>query len=414
MLNCLRRFVLALIFVAINAAALAAETKTPLVEPYLIAGNLAEGEKQVRARLKEQPQDDEARFSLGVVQFLRAVERLSQNLYRYGLRDVGQGLPIPILRLPIPTNPEPDKLSYAAMRQIAQTLIDDLAATSATLDAIRAVDIKLPLHFGRIRLDLNGDSHIDTEETLWRIFARLNPGAPTDQATAEAFVIGFDKADVYWLCGYCHLLSAMCEFALAYDGRELFERTYHLFFAKVDTPYDFLKHGRKLFAFGDDVDIADLIAFIHLLNFPVQEPERSRAALAHLEAVIAQSRLNWAAIEAETDNEAEWIPGPKQTGVVPGVRITPQMIAAWREFLNEGEAILAGKTLIPFWRANDGRGINLRRVFTEPRQFDLVLWIQGTGAAPYLERGPLTTPEVWQRWQQVFRGQFVGFAIWFN
>jgi len=39
-----------------------------------------------------------------------------------------------------------------------------------------------------------------------------------------------------------------------------------------------------------------------------------------------------------------------------------------------------------------GPGVNLRRVFTEPREFDLVLWVQGTAAVPYLEAGEVTTP----------------------
>ena len=61
-----------------------------------------------------------------------------------------------------------------------------------------------------------------------------------------------------------------------------------------------------------------------------------------------------------------------------------------------------------------GRGINIRKVFTEPREFDLVLWVQGSGASPYLERGPMTKPEFWRRLMGTFRGNFIGFAIWFN
>jgi hypothetical protein len=31
-----------------------------------------------------------------------------------------------------------------------------------------------------------------------------------------------------------------------------------------------------------------------------------------------------------------------------------------------------------------------------------------------LETGELTQPEVWWQFQEVFRGNFIGFAIWFN
>jgi len=100
---------------------------------------------------------------------------------------------------------------------------------------------------------------------------------------------------------------------------------------------------------------------------------------------------------------------------VPGVRVTEDMVKGWEEFLVEAERLLDGKTLVPFWRGSDkGIGINLRRVFTEPTAFDLVLWVQGTAATPYLEKGPVTRPEVWQRLQRLFRGEFIGFALWFN
>ena len=82
--------------------------------------------------------------------------------------------------------------------------------------------------------------------------------------------------------------------------------------------------------------------------------------------------------------------------------------------IREAQPAGAGEKLIPFWRSGDDRGVNLRRVFTEPRMFDLVLWVQGTAAAPYLEKGPKTQPDTWRRFQNIFRGEFIGFALWFN
>jgi hypothetical protein len=70
--------------------------------------------------------------------------------------------------------------------------------------------------------------------------------------------------------------------------------------------------------------------------------------------------------------------------------------------------------LLPFWRGKEIRGINLQRVFLEPREFDVVLWAQGSATVPYLEEGIRTSPEDWARFQRVFRGEFLGFAFWFN
>ena len=138
------------------------------------------------------------------------------------------------------------------------------------------------------------------------------------------------------------------------------------------------------------------------------------SALGHLESMVKLSRESWTSYLAETDNDHEWIPNPGQDTVMPGGKVTPEMVAGWTGFLNETDAILAGKTLLPFWRDAQNKGINLRRVFTEPTELDLVLWAQGTAAAPYLEAGPVTDREVWIRLLRVFRGEFIGFALWFN
>ena len=111
----------------------------------------------------------------------------------------------------------------------------------------------------------------------------------------------------------------------------------------------------------------------------------------------------------------EWIPNPRQTTVVPEGTVTEEMVQGWTDFLDEFDAILDGKKLAPFWRGDNPKlGLNVRRLMTDPRPFDLVLWVQGTALVPYLEEGEVTTPETWSRFNRIFRGEFIGFAIWFN
>ena len=430
--------------------------QVPLIEPYLLSGRLAEGEAALAERLTERPDDAQAQFGLGAVQFLRGVERLMQSLHRYGLRTELAGIArLPFLRLPDPPNPHPQTISYSASRQIIQTWLDDLARAAVTLALVPDGEVKLPLHFGLIRLDLDGDGQATEEETLWRIYARLNPAAGATIKDPDGFVITFDAGDVHWLRGYCHLLMALGEIVLAVDNQLLFEHTAHLFFARPDSPYGFLQTTVWVWASRVPVqlgfDITDAIAFVHLLiRQPIAEPARLATALGHLESTVAQSRQSWKCILAETDDDHEWIPNPNQTGVIPDVRITPEMVDVWTEFLDEVEEVLAGRKLIPFWRtdaarsseaamlggrgsASDaaahqrpqtatapaderhGTGVNLRRVFTDPPdELDLVLWIQGAAAAPYLEEGELISPELWQRIQRVYGRQFTMFAVWFN
>ena len=392
----------------------------PLVERYLIEGNLDDGEAALMAAIEADPGDSQARFGLGVLQFLDAAEDLVQSLHGLGMRSASLGQAVPFLRLPVPPNPDSEVASLEDVRAAFDRFITDLAEAEATLSTIEDPDVKLPLHFGRFRLDLDGDGEATDEELLWRIYATLNRRADSEPSEAELadFVVAFDRGDVAWLRGYCHLLMALSETILAHDGREVFEHAGHLMFRRVESPYPFLQGGRKVFDMGTEdgegIDIADAIAAIHVMRLPVSEPERMKAALGHLEQVIAQSRESWKFILAETDDDREWVPNPGQGTVMPGGRVTKEMVDGWMTFLDEAEALLEGRKLVPFWRGSKPVGVNLRRVFTEPTTFDLVLWVQGTAAVPYLEEGEMSGPETWGRLQRVFGGEFFGFALWIN
>jgi hypothetical protein len=52
----------------------AAAAEPPLVEKYLHAGQFSQGEKALQAHLGTNPNDDQARFGLGALQFIRGVE----------------------------------------------------------------------------------------------------------------------------------------------------------------------------------------------------------------------------------------------------------------------------------------------------------------------------------------------------
>jgi hypothetical protein len=396
---------LAVVFVAVRPSASAAVEPRP--EKYLINGRLVDAEKDLGERLQKSPQDDNVRFALGAARFLRGLERLGQSLYRYGLRDQAfLGQFVPIVRLPFSGNPHPETLSYEKSRAIVQAWIADFDKTETTLAPIADPAVALPVELNLVRLDIAGDGTrmISVVEIVTRLMNR--------EQGQRQILVRFDRADVAWLRGYCHLLEAIGEVLLAHDGRELFEHTGQVFFTKIETPYKFLlakPSGENEFW----ANIPDMIAVIHLLRLPVIEPARMQAALAHLQQMLAMSREMWKFVLAETDDDHEWIPNPKQKSVV-GITVTQQMVDGWLGFLDEADALLAGKRLIPFWRTSETKGVNLRRVFTQPRTFDAVLWFQGTAAVPYFEDGPKTRPEVWDRLLRAFEGDLFLLAAWFN
>jgi hypothetical protein len=426
--RCILSWFVAVFFSAtVGGSALAASDLVGKVQAHLYAGQTAEAASIAEARLAEAPEDDQARFALGAVQFLQAVEHLGQALHRYGLRSEKYGSEIglevlPILRIPVPKNSDPDELTYDALRGVLDAFVTDLATAEATLGSIEGDQIDLPLNIGLIRLDLNGDGQGSDDEALWLIFKVVAGAGWLDEAAAEKLLVDFDGSDAPWLQAYCHLLMAIAEFPLAHDWQEAFEVTFQSLFPMSSSPYRKLEQGYRESQYAQVAGglaersvaaaITDLIAFIHLNHWPVVEPERMANVLGHLEAMVRLSRENWKRILAETDNAAEWVPNPSQIGVLPDMQVTQQQVDGWQTFLGEFEAILQGKKLIPHWRFDEG--INMRRFFLKPRTFDIVLLIQGSAALPYLEEGELTTGETWQQIMQLFGGDFFRYFIWFN
>ena len=387
-------------------------TPTSDIEQYLINAQFQPGQEALVAKLQQNENDDNTRFALGVVQLMGAAEKLMQSLYRYGLQQNGITQFFPILRLPVPINPQPQPVTYNDTRNILQELLNGLTQVKDTLEPIKDNKVKLPLRIGLTRMDFNANGKLEENESFWKTFSLLTGIQATEKA-AQNFAIAFDAGDVVWLKGYCNLLSAIGQVVLAYDESKLFDSTAHLIFAKPQTPYGFLANGTGVFGW-DNIDISDIVAFIHLINFPAVEPERLTLALENLQLVTALSRESWKLILAETDNDREWLPNPRQKAVIPNAVVTQPMIDGWLSFLNETDTLLTGKKLVPFWRKREVRSINLNKVFTQPSEFDLVLWVQGTAAAPYLEFGKQTNADTWRQLLQVFRGQFFQFAAWFN
>lgn len=402
--------------------------EAPPIEEYLVEGKLADGAAAMQALIDADADDQQARFSLGVVQFLQAIEGLGQDHYRYGLL-AGRSRSITFMRLPLPENKEPEEISYAKARAILQSIIDQLKAAEETLATVEPDNVKLPLKLGHIHLDLNGDGEVNNAESMWHITQTLQrPTRPPTPAPPKEFPITFDAGDVIWLQGYCHFMSSLAEVILAYNWEDQFERTAHLAYPKVDSPYEFLEaEGTGMFMSFGAQNILDIIAAIHTINYELAEPERMQKSLQHLETVIKLSRKSWKFIEAETDDNHEWVPNSEQTSVMRGFNVTAGVMSGWQDFLDEFELILHGKKLVPFWRGikggvvpvgnwprNPDVGINVRKIFTEPTRFDLALWLQGTGLKPYLEEGDITAAEDWTKIMQNFRGQFFNFALWFN
>ena len=372
------------------------------------SGKWQDGEPVLAARLKSDPSDDEARFGLAMVRFIAAVEAFGRHQYRFGLKTPEHPL-FPFLRMPVPLNPRPEVLTYEAQRAALRSFLDDLALAETTLADVKDSALKIVIDLEKTRLDFRATGKPDPAATLMTVVRSVSPMSVLRMpARPEMFEVAFDLGDAIWLRGYCHLLSAGLEFLLAYDWRETFVQAGGLFYPRIAA-----EGASPLPRSQGIAEIADAVAMIHQIHWGLAEPARLGKVPAHLKQVIALSRESWNAILSETDDDREWIPSPRQkNGVLPGMPITQQRLDTWLAALDEFDAVLDGRKLLPHWALE--KGVNLRRVFAEPRTFDLVLWATGHAAAPYLEDGPMMSAETWRLWQQVFGGDFLSFAAYLN
>jgi hypothetical protein len=364
--------------------------------------------------------DPLAAYAAGSVEFFVALEKLAAGLHRHGFESP-RSFMLPLMQLPVPANPSPQPLTYEGLRQVLADFRDALAQSAATLGAVPAdAEIGIEVDLARLGIDLNEDGDIAPDESAAAIMAALSAGgAPPADAAGQSLVFRFDRADGYWLQGYANFLMAQADFWLAHDFRQAFDQSFHMLFPKAKLPMQEtlvpLDDGSGSM-FASEWRFADFVSFVHLINWPVVEPERSKAARAELLEMIRLSREDWKAIRAETDNDREWLPGPQQAGAnqLTGLEVTETEVQAWHTALKMAEDLLEGRKLMPHFRFVD-QGINMKRFFEEPQTFDLVLSITGPGIVPYLEKGPMLTSEEWWALQQQFGGAgFMTFALWFN
>ena len=404
--------VLVTLLVFCASPAMAGEADS-LLSKHLYAGTLAEGGTALAAPSGEATA--ESKSAQGIISFAAAIERLAQSLYRHGLETHPGGviMQLPILRMPVEPNPNPEPITYEKWRAILQTLFDDLNKADVLLAEGISADVKgevkLNLDLMKVRLDLNGDGKASDAELFGAILQALTRNA--EPSSAPDLNFAFDKADLLWLRGYIHFLTASAEFGLAVNFEESFNKTAHAYFPRAGLPMSKELLAPAMAGGFVDNSVGDALAMVHLLNWQVTDPDRLKDVRTRLAAMATLSRESWTAARAETDNDKEWLPNAKQTGRW-GMAVDDATIDGWLAVMGEFEAVLNGRKLMPHWRF--AKGFNVKRFFEESKRIDAVLIVAGVDAVPFLEDGPISTTADWDGLTSAFRGNFLGYAIWFN
>ncbi len=395
----------------------------PAVDAFTRDGaTLTKATQELGALVESGDADERTRFAHALATFFRSGERAAQRLYEYGAGQPIRSGSIMMFRglMQAGHNPDPKPVTAADVRGIVSDWLDDLRAADELFDSVPIEgDWKLRLDMARIPIDFNGDGVVAPREEPARVFSMLFRGGVNIPEAQQSFVLGLDATDLHWLRAYNDVLMAAGEIMLAYDNQELFGRCGHLFFPKPQTPYPFLLQNKPLDRMGVDIDIGDILAFVGSLDFPLADDGRQRMATArqHLLNAIEHSRAMWKNARAETDDDREWLPAPHQSPAMRGVALGEPQVAMWLDLLDEAEALLEGKKLLRFWRGDGSQGIDIRKFFDEPRDFDVFYWVQGSAAAPYLVPvgdKPVTRDELWSDMQDTFGDDLFNSLFYIN
>ena len=85
---------------------------------------------------------------------------------------------LPILRLPVPENPNPEPIVFADFQGLVGGFSKDLAAAEETLVGV-GPEVKLRLDLRKVHYDVNGDGKVLEDESFIAVMQQIT-GLPSD------------------------------------------------------------------------------------------------------------------------------------------------------------------------------------------------------------------------------------------
>lgn len=394
----------------ILAAALALLPGLALAEPSALSAEIAaKGLKATEERLAALPQPNPPDlFALAGLRFLSGVESALQLRWQTGLQ--ADWSELPILRLPIPQNPDARPFTGADLGTLLTGIDKDMEAAREALAQLGDQQFVLEIAVGDLWFDINMNGTRDPGEDVGEVAGLTLGTGRMASVQMIAPAVRFDTADAAWLSAYTHLLSAFTHTALAYDPAAAVDRV-TASAAKMAGFHGTTPPNHALdMMFGKQVDRVAII--LHALATR-PDPALVASAHEHLLATIRENRRFWSLVEVETDNDSEWIPNDRQVSGL-GLNMPPGTGKHWQAVLADAEAILTGQLLVPHWRYGAEAGIDVKAMFMDPPAVDLVAMVQGEGFLPYVRKGPQASAQSWREFENLVWGDSLLFAIFLN
>lgn len=351
---------------------------------------------------------NEELFALAGLRFLVGVESALQLRWQTGVR--ADWSELPILRLPIPENPNARAFEPADFTKLLTGLDAEMDSAREALTRLGDEPFALDLRMADLWFDIDMNGTRGEGEDIASVAGLTLGGTRMVAEPVADPVIRFDTADAAWLTAYTHFLSGFVSTALAYDPepaiRRVIDSSAAIYALWGDTP----PPNALDMMFGRQVDRVAMVLFA--LS---KTPDKTLAldAHGHFLSMIEENRRFWSLVRLEEDNDREWVPNDRQTSGL-GLNVPPGTGERWQAVLADAEALLMGEALIPHWRFGAEAGVNLRRAFENPPAVDLVTWIQGEGLLPYAEKGRRISSASWNDFERLVSGDAILFAVFLN
>jgi hypothetical protein len=367
------------------------------------------GLASTEARLAALPAPtNEDLFALAGLRFLGGVEQALQLRWKTGVK--ADWSELPILRLPIPENPDAIPFQAADFTALIRNLDADMDASREALTKLGDKPFSLPVRVADLWFDINANGTRDAGEDLATVTGMALGGGRGMGVAVEDPVITFDTADAAWLSAYTHFLSGFASTALAYDPEPAIQRVIdsskEIYALWGTTP----PNNAMDMMFGRQVD---RVAMVLIALSKTPDKALAQDAYTHFLSMIEENRRFWSLVAMETDNTGEWVPNDSQVSGL-GLMMPPGTGDRWQAVLADAEKALKGELLIPHWRFGAEAGINLKKAFENPPAVDLITWIQGEGLLPYAEKGPQMSGQAWRDFEDIVQGDAMLFAVFLN
>lgn len=235
------------------------------------------------------------------------------------------------------------------IRARAESYLSRIAAIRGALERVKTAKPLFVIEPGAWAVDLDGDGTVSMQERyfFWTPKRGLDMSPMVRAASEESYrksyaapVINVDQSDVYWALAYCNFAEAALHLALSYD-------------------------------FADDFSQVRLVNAARV----------GSSAYPRLLAGLRYSAKLRESLLAETHDDREWIPNPRQTHTSFPLVMDEQTFATWGGLLKELQDLVEGKSLLgaapegrsmegtvnlTFGVCEAGKGLDVRDLFIRP------------------------------------------------